>query len=545
MVDSKVVFDGGLPLLSTTTLPSFVPTAFTNSQDPDWSIDPLMKLIAENTFIFIGFKNSTDIIHQLKIMHHHLDIATTATDNYSTQSFLLGMVKSFVEKENKRNMYTLWQNAHKYDQSICGQYISYWDLYQCSLTGTNEVPIKFPVVIKFDDILHLQAFSEYPNFAFGDLDLNIRLTLNGLVWCCVDPIESLKILLPTIKFENNNNTLYVQTKEVISKIDSHSFSNVYDYRFNQANQKGRMSTNALVCVNGIKVEFASYDTKDVTIRPHPTKICSAESTIVGYTLKSAFKNAFIKYYENKPWVVPAEKITIQYFNGPVTPYGVDLASNFQFTNTKSFCILFPQNPHDCTCFQNPCLDNAYIQFNNKQFPTSPCNTLSPEHLKYNLDAMWLKGIFYAPQEIENSYTILPGYEYPNKGNVPQDNTNYVWWTLLDRPTSNAFYSEGINAVQESVKLSGRYIHMHNPNKTAPDVVDNIYCLNRHNNEPNGTTIPLQENKVNVKLCTVGYSFWFFTVGAKPLYCTNDNWNVVFKQFFPELYEEQVSSLFNS
>jgi hypothetical protein len=39
------------------------------------------------------------------------------------------------DKENKANSFTLWEDAHSHNVSVCGQYISMWDIYQASLTG--------------------------------------------------------------------------------------------------------------------------------------------------------------------------------------------------------------------------------------------------------------------------------------------------------------------------------------------------------------------------------------------------------------------------
>jgi hypothetical protein len=32
------------------------------------------------------------------------------------------------DKENKANSFTLWEDAHSHNVSVCGQYISMWDI---------------------------------------------------------------------------------------------------------------------------------------------------------------------------------------------------------------------------------------------------------------------------------------------------------------------------------------------------------------------------------------------------------------------------------
>jgi hypothetical protein len=49
------------------------------------------------------------------------------------------------DKENKTNSFTLWEDAHNHNVSVCGQFISMWDIYQASLTGENALHVTFPV----------------------------------------------------------------------------------------------------------------------------------------------------------------------------------------------------------------------------------------------------------------------------------------------------------------------------------------------------------------------------------------------------------------
>jgi hypothetical protein len=67
-----------------------------------------------------------------------------------------------------------------------------WDLYQAKLSETNSIHINFPVIIGFDDLLPFQNFGDFPACVLGDLKLIIRVSPDALVWCSVDPEQSIK-----------------------------------------------------------------------------------------------------------------------------------------------------------------------------------------------------------------------------------------------------------------------------------------------------------------------------------------------------------------
>jgi hypothetical protein len=40
------------------------------------------------------------------------------------ESYLLNVTRPKTDKENKANSFTLWEDAHNHNVSVCGQYIS-------------------------------------------------------------------------------------------------------------------------------------------------------------------------------------------------------------------------------------------------------------------------------------------------------------------------------------------------------------------------------------------------------------------------------------
>jgi hypothetical protein len=107
--------------------------------------------------------------------------------------------KSKVEWENRAGSMTLWEDAHSHDASVCGRYLSYWDIH--TMMMNNHMHVLFSVTIGFDDLLVFQAFELFPSCALGTLELVIWVSADAMVYCCVDP----KVTIPEYLERGNMN----------------------------------------------------------------------------------------------------------------------------------------------------------------------------------------------------------------------------------------------------------------------------------------------------------------------------------------------------
>jgi hypothetical protein len=173
------LFQGLFHILLTNAHPDFL-----NNTEwwTDWSTILALVDIAKITFLFIGFKNSTDCIKYYRITHNGRDVGPSIKDKVQIESYLYSVMKPKTDKENKANSYSLWDEIHGHNNSFCGQYISMYDLYQAQLQGTNSIHVNFLVIIGFDDLLPFQNFSDFPSCVLGDFKLIIRVSPDALVW---------------------------------------------------------------------------------------------------------------------------------------------------------------------------------------------------------------------------------------------------------------------------------------------------------------------------------------------------------------------------
>jgi hypothetical protein len=164
-----------------------------------------------NVFTFFGFKNATDAIQRYELWHKQKIIAGTNNNNAQLESYLYNVMKPKSEKQNRGGTYSLWPDVWNHDEAVCGTYLSINDIHKQFATNNGKLFLNFPLIIPFDNILPLQAFSDFPNGIFGDLQLVIYLSADAMVMAACDPEKTLAEA-PTI--EGNWRVQYEYMNEV-------------------------------------------------------------------------------------------------------------------------------------------------------------------------------------------------------------------------------------------------------------------------------------------------------------------------------------------
>jgi hypothetical protein len=111
-----------------------------------------------------------------------------------------------------------------------------------------------------------------------------------------------------------------------------------------------------------------------------------------------------------------------YFGGHYNASGIDTTVTMNFQNTKAIGVLFPHNINEITCSRNPNLEQLTLQFDNRQIPPQPTNTLSNPFLKANLFCVGWTEFFPAPEEGEVSQVVGVPQAYPVRGRNNSDDT---------------------------------------------------------------------------------------------------------------------------
>jgi hypothetical protein len=290
-----------------------------------------------------------------------------------------------MKKNQKRDTYTLWENTHTYNPSICGIYLSYWDLYTKYKTdgGQNKYTISFPVVFNYDDLLPpFLGFDEFPNCIFGRFSLTARVTPDGLVWYCCDPSAVIKqqseIKVPNVTLDDSvplatwvdtyhlRDYFHQFISEVPDNLITGDIQNVYDKKFIQQNTPGRGCCNLLATYETpptnynlflpIKFLDCFFEHKDIIVRADNMQVTKGYSTAFGFGVKPTYKTALVNYFPSSPWVAASEKFLTYPFPQGSNSNGLEIIANFPMINCKEVDVLFPRYPTDTTYFFNSSLE---------------------------------------------------------------------------------------------------------------------------------------------------------------------------------------------
>jgi hypothetical protein len=149
-------------------------------------------MLWKRIFIFVGYKHASDAIRSVKALHRTKDVGGTEQTRHVLESFLYHRVKPECELQNKAGTYSNLADVEKMDVSKCGVYLSIYTLAEAYGLGAKSYNIRFPLIIPFDALLSLQAFTLYPKCTFGAFSLLVQLTAESLVVCQVSPKASVE-----------------------------------------------------------------------------------------------------------------------------------------------------------------------------------------------------------------------------------------------------------------------------------------------------------------------------------------------------------------
>jgi hypothetical protein len=163
----------GVPLIGALQKPAWLKRYGFEDSSEKWTENPDMVNTAKNQFFCIGFKNAIDCISSLQDVHNQIIINELFQDKYNRHSFVFNQVKSYSQKENKILFGKMFA-------SVCGVYISYWELYQQTVnSNVQKIKFGFDVNINFDDLIIFENMYEYPSSILGKLESKLKVSPNA------------------------------------------------------------------------------------------------------------------------------------------------------------------------------------------------------------------------------------------------------------------------------------------------------------------------------------------------------------------------------
>ena len=396
---------------------------------------------AENSRIFVGWKNSTECLRQLQVLNMNTDTKYIQRE-CAKEGFLMGTYKSQEEKRNNPFAHSLYSDVEYGINSISG---GYYDLTS-TLAANTQVEVTLHAIVPITDLLVFKEFDEIPGL-LGDITLKFYINKNSLVWAQVDPKKYYDRIQIQSGSSNRRDDLYNQQP--------------YDRRFIQAGRSG--------------IIFTSYDdtnseniaTGSGTLTVHSLTCTRCVCECYGFNVLDNAKKQLVTLYQN-PFIIPAKQVDVMNFPNvittdttlPTTQYYIgDLGVPLR--NVSDIMLVFPMNTTDQTVFINPMLEKVQLKINGKQFPKEAfADTYGARFcaiqvragytLKYvEMDKEWL-------DSISHSLILSDSVLFDDRVGfwTVSDQTSFVMRFQVERNSSidRQIFYDGIESGPESVNI---------------------------------------------------------------------------------------------
>ena len=475
--------------------------------------------LAKAQYVFVGWKGSNQFIDDYVFLFNNMPAGESRQIFALTEGYVYNNMKSKAETCNKRNVDTTYKEAHEFNNSVCGSFISLYDIITGAIyngngvrigdvfnpptgyTGTaGVVRVPFDIIIPFDNLLSTQGFQIYPNKLFGDFGIQFRFTSAGMVHTQVKPQASMEKLIANKQLPSNlaglSSTLYTQDSSLNYTHAFEQIGNYSKYQFFLAYDDG--TDNSWTTNNGAGTGGAAGDGKGIKYSRSPIAhtgtilmqpklgtpiVVSAFSDIRGWTLTNEALLTLQDVFMKEPFVVPAQSVDYRSFETMPSSSGFGTtACPLPLVQCESICILHPRHENDRTVFRQIQSNGYQISVNGVKFPWQIVDTLEPEFYQHQLDNSDFDGMFPARDDWENSITTpitsngvrLSGRQFTAATandaqtvkftttdveciNEPDtDNTDFMPTITLQRPTAGASLAfEGITNRYATVMITGQ------------------------------------------------------------------------------------------
>ncbi|KAA6388684.1 MAG: hypothetical protein EZS28_015790 [Streblomastix strix] len=453
--------------------------------------------IADGVFLFVGLKNSTDIIRGYSIKHRGMTVTNTLQTEGTMESFVTNLYKPKGEKFNRKHVHTLWRNAHLFDTSVCGRYISYAEIKEAYEAASNQdITIKVPIDISIpiDDILVFSGMSDYHNAVFGELRIVFNLNKEAFVFCQVNPIASSKTMAKRYDRQADFDAVHKKWSLSYEK---------YNHGFSQFGTQAKCISTLRPTGSGDGSAFPTILFTDTRVTMRYFTVTKCRTVISGYRASPQTLNEIASMSNKRPKAVFAQRVETHQFQQRATSTGLNISQNIPLRYVTDFMLLFPSSGEQLTCFKNPMLHMLALNVQSRNIPDKQIATIGAAFYQMQLNATGLDGLFEIDDEVEDALTI-PRSDGTQKLEDHTDLTNFAMILQVERNNSSGITFDGLNTKGQntSITLKANPIY-----QGAADV----YC---------GT------NPVPPILITVSDTYWLFSAlnGGTAMYVVDQDFS---------------------
>ncbi len=412
--------------------------------------------------IFIGFKDAVEIIEDCRFWVDGKLVDTYRQDQMIRESFAYNAIRAKDVKIASPKAHSLWEKVSKYLPGVCGVYIPLKKFENGAV-----VEVKMELIIPFTDQLALQAWRLYPNRILGEIEEEIRTSLEGLVWCQIDPIAVADVL----RFmDYNQDALYYSPTTCpitahFVQIDRPAKIVIGIEEKNEDDQDlgdGLITFNAFSNKPG-KTNVWTLKNNTLQLASNGT-IYIARTNCAGFGVKHDVVLGLMETLK-EPIIIPAQELTREIFEGSPSPSGLEVSKSIPLRNATNITMMFPRNSKDCTVFQNVMYKKCQLTVNKKQYPDTEFDTTTDgRFVQYQLIANELDGYIEATDEFVRSISLPLNKSIENgglryKSTSAADNTSFGINFQLERGNAGYVF-DGIDTGSQSITITFKGLPMH-------------------------------------------------------------------------------------
>ena len=351
-------------------------------------------------YVFIGFKSSNHVIRNYHFVFNDLDIPTSRQTNALYENFLYTNFKSKGEIANKKWVFSPYDEVERMDNSICGSYVPLETILN---SDNNEFYVVFELIIPITEFLALESFDEYPNKIFGELKVMFNTTAEGIVYCQVNPIESIRNAIVNGSIKNTTTTNDTTTETTITGMSTVLAADTRTFPYTHAFQQQGISTTMCFITNVSSNTLTSV-TQDVKITASNIQTLDCWCDIRGYEASHDAIMQLKQYFNENPFTVCAQRVERYSFHSGAESSGLDTDVNIRMRRVTDCYVLMPTNSLQKTVFCNPALDKFQLMIGNTRYPDQLLSTLDPEFFENQIQSTDFDSFFEATDSYEHSLT---------------------------------------------------------------------------------------------------------------------------------------------
>ena len=364
---------------------------------------------------FVGWRDSNEAFRQIQIWVNGHSIGYNQQEAIR-EGFAYSSCKD-ADEMTTAFIHSIYDKIVEYATTKCGEYFNFDD-FKDGKTHTLEWTANIP----FDDLLVLQAFELFPNFAIPNVEIRVYVDPAGLVWCPVSPhaVYEHKTLIQgeEIKYELPQGLNYKR-----------GFTQINEYA---------TAINKFI-VNEGKTDITDYGSGEIKLSCNNLSITELSSHMCGFGVCQQSLTEIMDVLK-EGIVIPTQYLTYDSFPDSAKERGIKSTVRATLSNVTNISVVFPKHANDITVMENPMYENLQLRIDNKPFPDKTLSTIGAEFLQMQLIASDLDGPIKCTQEFEDSYTqaknATDGTRYKN---TLRDATRFMWNLQLERNGGGYFF----------------------------------------------------------------------------------------------------------